>query len=266
MIRHALILTWHDLRVRRGALIGWVSSLALTMVAFVAMFPSIAKFDFEAVAEQYPEGLLKAFGIESIEGLSTAGGFLNLELFGALLPLALIFLPIGMVVHAIAANEERRYLVPLLALPLARRSVMAGAAASALAAQLIAALVIVGSSLLASVIFGAGLEFESIVQSAFSTVPLGALAAGVAAVTAGISARRGLATAVAAGTIFAMYLINVLSEFTGFFHDIRGISIFYYYGSWINHGIEWVPFLLILAISALLMVVGGGLFTRRDVN
>lgn len=265
MIRHAAVLTVHALRVRRGTLIGWSASLALTMVAFMSMYPSIAEMDFEKIAAQYPEGLLKAFGIESIEQLSSASGFLNLELFGALLPLALIFLPIGMVVHAIAANEERGYLVPLLALPLARRSVMAGATASAVIAQLIAIAAIVVSAMIASLVVGAGLGFSDILASSLATFPLGTLAAGIAAVVAGATARRGLATSIAAAAIFAMYLIEVLSSFSGLFHDIRWISVFNYYNEWLGGGIAWPAFAVILAISALLMVVGGGLFARRDV-
>jgi ABC-2 type transport system permease protein len=266
VIAHAVTLTIHALRVRRSTLIGWTASLALTMVAFMAMFPSIAEMDFAKIAQQYPEGLLKAFGIESIEQLSTAGGFLNLELFGALLPLALIFLPIGMVAHAIAANEERGYLVPLLALPLSRRSVMAGAAASAVIAQLIAIVAIVVSAMVASLVVGAGLNFGDILESSLGTLPLGTLAAGVAVVVAGVTARRGLATSIAAATIFAMYLIEVLSSFSGLFHDIRWISVFNYYSKWLTDGIAWPEFTAILGVSVLLMVVGGGLFARRDVS
>lgn len=265
MMRHVLELTRHGLRVRRGALTGWVVSLTLTMFAFMAMYPSIAKMDFEKVAEQYPEGLLKAFGIESITQLGTPSGFLDMELFGAIMPLALIFLPIGMVAHLIAANEERGYMVPLLALPISRRSVMAGAAASALVAMLLAILTIIASAMLASVVVGAGLKLSDISESAMASLPLGALGAGIAAVVSGLTARRGLATGIASSVLFGMYLMQVLANFSGPFHDIRTLSVFHHYSNWINDGIAWPAFATILAIAAVLMVVGGGLFARRDV-
>lgn len=266
MIRHIFQLTLHDLNVRRSALIGWGASLALTMVAFVAMFPSIAKIDYEKIASQYPEGLMKAFGVESFEQITTPGGFLNLELFGALLPLALIFLPIGMIAHAITNDEENGYLTPLLALPIARRSVMAAACASAVCAHLLALVAIILSALAASVVFGVGLPFSDISQSSLATLPLGVFAAGIAALVAGFSSRRGVPTAVAAGVLVAMYLLQVLAAFSGFFHDIRAVGVFNYYNQWINGSIDWLPYLGILAVSAGLMVCGGLLFARRDVR
>jgi putative exporter of polyketide antibiotics len=266
MVLRVWQLTLHDLRVRRSALAGWCVALALTVIAFVAMYPSIEKLDFEKVAAQYPAGLLKAFGINSISQLSTAGGFLNLELFGAILPLTLIFLPIGMISHAITNDEDRGYLGALLALPLARGSVMAAAAASAVAAQLLAIFAIVASAMLASVIGGAGLTFHAIFESSVSTLPLGAFAAGIAVVTAGLSRRRGLPTAVAGGVLIAMYLLQVLGSFSSFFHDIRGISAFNYYNAWINSGIDWLAWVILLAVSVALMVAGAALFSRRDVG
>lgn len=266
MIRDGLTLTAHDLRVRRNSLIGWSVGLALTMIAFIAMFPSIKSLDFEKIAAQYPEGLLKAFGISSLDSLGEAGGFLNLELFGAMLPLAIIFLPIGMVAHAISSDEERGYLAALLALPVSRRSVMFGACASAVAAQLLAIFVIVASSLIASVLVGAGLKFSDIATSSVSTLPLGALAAGIAAVLAGASRRRGVATAGAGAVLVAMYLMQVLASFSGFFHDIRNLSVFEYYNDWINDGITWIPFVVVLLISAALMLAAGSLFSRRDIG
>ena len=49
--------------------------------------------------------------------------------------------------HAIAANEERGYMMPLLGLPIARRAVMAGAGASALIAMLLAIVTIIASAM-----------------------------------------------------------------------------------------------------------------------
>lgn len=266
MIRHLALLTAHDLRVRRASLLGWSLSLAFTMIAFVAMFPSIAKIDYEKIASQYPEGLMKAFGVESIDMISTPGGYLNLELFGALLPLALIFLPIGMIAHAITNDEESGFLTPLLALPISRRSVMAAACASAVIAQLIALLAIVVSSMAASVVLGVGLPLADIAQSSAATLPLGVFAAAIAALVAGWKGRRGMPTAVAGAVVIAMYLMQVLASFSSFFHDIRGISVFNYYSQWINGSIDWLPYFGILAVSAGLMLCGGLLFARRDIR
>lgn len=264
--RQTFELTLHGLRVRKASLLGWSVALGLTMIAFIAMYPSIAKMDFEKIAAQYPEGLLKAFGIESVAQLSTASGFLNMELFGVILPLALVFLPIGLVAHAISGAEERRYMVPLLALPLARTSVMLAAAISALVAQLLAIVVIVASSLLGSVLVGAGLQASEISESALATLPLGLLAAGVAALTAGLTARRGAATAIAGMTIVGMYLVQVLASFSNFFSDLAHLSVFHYYSAWINSGIEWGAYAAICVASIVLVAGACWCFARRDIG
>lgn len=266
MIGQILNLTVHDLRVRRSALIGWTAALALTLIVFVAMFPSLEGFDFDEMAKQYPEGLLKAFGVSSLDQISEPGGFLNLELFGAMLPLALIFLPIGMIVHAITNDEANGFLTPLLALPVSRRAVMGAACGSAVLAHLLAILAMIVGAMATSVILGVGLEFSDIAKSTFATLPLGALAAGIAALTAGFSGRRGLPTAAAGATIVTMYLMQVLASFSSFFHDIRGIGVFNYYSQWINGSIDWLPYFGILAVSAGLMLCGGLLFARRDIR
>ena len=132
MIRAITVMIGQTLLVRRNSLIAWSLSLSALVVMYTAMFPSIEKIDIEALLEQYPKELLRAFGFEeSTVQLDTAIGFLNTELFGFMLPLAIVFLPVGVIVHMTSKAEERGYLDALLAAPIARWQLIVAASIAA---------------------------------------------------------------------------------------------------------------------------------------
>lgn len=266
MGRGIAILAAQALRIRRNSVIAWSVSLAAAVVMYVALFPSIEKIDFDAILEQYPEALLKAFGFEEMQSLDTAIGFVNTELFGFMLPLAIVFIPIGVVVHVVPRAEERGYLDALLAAPIARWNLIVSAVIAGTSAMLIPIASMIVAALLTALIVGVDLSFGEIGGSAISLVPVGALAGSIATIVVGTTRRHGMATAVAGGTIVVMYLTNVLASFIAFFDDIKGLSIFHYYSGWINHGVDWAEFFAVLGIAAILTAIGAALFERRDVG
>jgi ABC-2 type transport system permease protein len=255
------------LRMRRMTLLTWSLSLAFLVVIYVAMFPTIEKMDFESMLKQYPKELLRAFGFEdSVAQLSTAIGFLNTELFGFMLPLAIVFLPVGVIVRMTSRAEERGYLDALLSTPLARWQLMVAAAVSATLALALPIVMMVVVALVSAEVFGVSLTVAEIGGSALSLLPMGALAGSIAVLVIGVTRRHGVASAVAISTVVVMYLVNVLAGIVNFFHDIRVLSIFHHYSDWINDGIVWTSFLAWLVIAAALTAVGASLFERRDLG
>jgi ABC-2 type transport system permease protein len=252
--------------VRRNSLIGWSVALAAAVIMYVALFPSIQKIDLNSLMQQYPKELLRAFGFDTLQQLNTAIGFLNTELFGFMLPLAIIFLPIGVVVHVIPRAEERGYLDALLSAPIARWYLVIAAGVAATLSLLIPIVVMILTALLTAQLAGVHLTLGQIGGSAISLLPMGALAGSIACVVVGATRRHGVATAVAAGIIVVMYLMQVLAGFLSFFDSIKGVSVFYYYSGWINHGIQWVQFFAILGVAAVFTGIGALLFERRDVG
>jgi ABC-2 type transport system permease protein len=233
---------------------------------YVALFPSIQKIDLNSLMQQYPKELLRAFGFDTLQQLNTAIGFLNTELFGFMLPLAIIFLPIGVVVHVIPRAEERGYLDALLSAPIARWYLVIAAGVAATLSLLIPIVVMILTALLTAQLAGVHLTLGQIGGSAISLLPMGALAGSIACVVVGATCRHGVATAVAAGIIVVMYLMQVLAGFLSFFDSIKGVSVFYYYSGWINHGIQWGQFFAILGVAAVFTGIGALLFERRDVG
>ncbi len=255
------------LTVRRNSLIAWSVSLAALVIMYVALFPSIEKIDLDTLLEAYPKELLRAFGFdESKTQLDTAIGFLNTELFGFILPLAIVFLPTLVVVHMTSRAEERGYLDALFAAPIARWHLIVAAVLTATVALAIPIATMIVVALGSAQLSGVDLTLGQIGGSALSLLPIGALAGSIAALVVGASRRHGVAIAVAAGMIVVFYLMNVLAGFLRFFDDIKTLSIFHHYTDWINTGINWPSFMAFLGVAALLTVIGAALFERRDVG
>lgn len=264
-LRAVYVLVGQTLRSRRTTLLGWALALALLVVIYVAMFPSIKQIDLEALMKNYPKELLRAFGVESgAMQLSTAIGFINTELFGFMLPLAIVFLPAGIVTRMTARAEDRGYLEVLLSAPLARWQLAVSAAISATVAMVLPIVLMVLVALGSAAVFGVHLTLGEIGRSALSLLPIGALAGSIALLVVGMTRRHGAATAVAAGVTVVMYLMNVLAGFITFFEQIRVISLFHHYSDWINDGIAWSSFIAWLALAAVLTALGAILYERRD--
>lgn len=266
-LRGISVMVLQTLRMRRFTLLAWSLSLAVLVVTYVAMFPTIEHIDFEELLRQYPKEILRAFGFEeSTLQLSTAIGFLNTELFGFMLPLAIVFLPVGVIVRMTSRAEENRYLDALLSAPLARWHLMVAAMLTATAAMAVPLITTVATALVTGWIAGVELTLSQIGGSVLSLLPMGALAGGIAVLVVGLTRRHGVATAIAVGATVVMYLMNVLAGLVTFFDDVKGLSLFHYYGEWINKGIEWPAFFAWLAIAALLTAAGCVLYERRDIG
>lgn len=267
MWRGISTLIGQTLRLRRMSLLAWSLSLSALIITYVVMFPSVEKIDFESMLEQYPKELLRAFGFDNtIDQLSTAIGFINTELFGFMLPLAIVFLPVGIIVKMISRAEESRYLEALLSAPVARWQLIVASSVAATTGMAVPIVAMVISGLVTASIVGVDLTLSEIGGSALSLLPIGALGASIAVMVVGATRRHGVAAAVAAGVIVVMYLMNVLAAFIPLFDDINFLSIFHYYSGWINNGIVWSEFFAFLAIAAVFTAVGAVLFERRDIG
>jgi ABC-2 type transport system permease protein len=260
------VMVWQTLRLRRFTLLAWSLALAGLVITYVALFPSIEKLDLGTMLEQYPEELMRAFGFDEMTQLNTAIGFLNTELFGFMLPLAIVFLPVGVIVRMTARAEESGYLDALFSAPLARWQLMAASALAATVAMAIPLLVTVITALLSAEIVGVELTLSQIGGSALSLLPMGALAGSLAVLVVGLTPRHAVATAVAVGTIVVMYLLNVLVGLIAWVDDIKWMTLFHYYSTWINEGIQWPAYLAWSAIALLITVVGCLLYERRDLD
>jgi len=249
------------LRDHRRVWLTWGGPLGAMSALMAAMWPSVENTITDAL-ENYPEGLKEAFNIREI---TTVEAYIDAEMMSLIVPLAVAFLAVRVVTRAIAGAEEQRYLDTLLAAPVARGVLIAGAF---IVAGIVIAIVLAVTTLLTWVVgvaTGSDPSLAVLARGTANVWPLSMLFAGLAALAAGWFHRSAPVTAVATGTLVGMYLIDLVGKLAEPIEPLRWASAFRYYGSAIQDGIDPLAFAGLTLVGIALAVAGAVLLQRRDV-
>lgn len=248
----------HD---QRRSPLTWGGSLGVLSALILFIWPSI-EGSTRDIVEGYPEGLKEAFGIRE---LNTVEAYYDAEMLSLIVPLAVAFLAVRSVNRGVSAAEEQRWLDTLLATPLPRAVLVAGS--FAVTAIVVAAVLVVtlAITLLAGVISGSDPSVAVIGRGLANVWPLSMFFAGLALLAAGVLRGSAPVTAVAVGTLVAMYVLDVAARIAGGIEPLRWISAFRYYGSAVQDGIDPLAFVGLTVAGALLAALGAALFRRRDI-
>lgn len=247
----------HD---RRRALFAWGLPVGLMSAFVVAIFPSVEEALARAIRE-YPAELKEAFGIGE---LSTVEQYLEAEMLSLIVPLALGYLAVRSVASGLSGAAESGRLDVLLSAPLSRRRLVASsfaATAVELAAVLLVSLLL---TMLGSGLAGAGLSFGDALAGFANVWPLALFAAGLGILVTGWSLRTSVVTGSVAGALVAMYVADLLGRLDPGLDWVRYGSVFRYYGTAIEDGIDPLSFLGVTAAAVALAVLGALVFERRD--
>ncbi|MDP9456732.1 MAG: hypothetical protein M3Q49_11525 [Actinomycetota bacterium] len=77
--------------------------------------------------------------------------------------------------------------------------------------------------------------------------------------------RRLLAVAIPAAVLVASYVVDALGNAVGELEAALPFTVFYYYGSAIEDGIEWTSFGSVAFAAVLLVLLAALTFPRRDI-
>lgn len=88
---------------------------------------------------------------------------------------------------------------------------------------------------------------------------------GLAMLCSAVFHRRALAVAIPAFLLFAMYLMDTIGRASESLEDLRPASVFNYYGSAIEDGIDWPNFGGVTLVALLFVVLAVLVFRRRDI-
>jgi ABC-2 type transport system permease protein len=160
--------------------------------------------------------------------------------------------------------EERGYLDLILTAPVARRTLVAGAAivAAVVAAGVLA--MVTAATWLAGSFVGADPSVSVLARGFANVWPLAMLFAGLAILASGRLRTGAPVTAVAAGTLIGMYVLDLVGKLASPLDPMRTVSAFKYYGSAIQSGIDPTAFCGMLLVAVILTAAGARLFERRD--
>ena len=254
-------MTRHDLRVNRMAPLTWGGSLGATCGLVAVIWPSISDSISKAM-QSYPNNIKQAFGIATLD---TVEKYVDAEMLSLIAPLALAFFAVRCVTRAIVGAEEEGHLDSLLSLPLSRRVLVASSFIST--GVVLAAVIAVAWGITWAAGSLAGTHISgSVMAAGFANLwPLSMAFAGLALLAAGILHRRSAVTAIATGTLIAMYIIDVLGKVSPDLKPLRSFSAFRWYGSAVQNGFD-PRHAVALTFTAVLLAAGGmELFRRRDV-
>jgi beta-exotoxin I transport system permease protein len=250
------------LRDERRAPLAWGGSLGAMSGLMAALWPAI-EGSMDQLMKAYPAGLKEAFNIAD---LNSVEAYVDAEMLSLIVPLAIAFLAVRIAARAISGAEERGYLDTLLAAPVARRTLVAGAfiVSAVVVAEVLA--VITALTMVAGWIAGADPSLAVLGRGFANVWPLAMLFGGLALLAAGVLHRAAAVTAVAVGTLAAMYVLDLVGKLADPIEPLRAVSAFKYYGSAVQDGIDPLAFAGLALTGAVLAAAGALLFDRRDVR
>ena len=253
----------HTARMQLRGVIIWGAALGLYGAAMVASFTAIegSAAQLNQLMEAYPKGMLEAFGVTD---LGDPANYLQSQFLG-LAPLALAFFPILALANAIAGSEERGTIDVLLGNPLPRWQLVVGSflatALSLLGICAIVGLLTWGTAALVDV----DLSWREVTNGVLNLWPITVAFGSLALLCSSLFHRRALAISIPAFLLFGMYLVDTIGRASEDLEDWRPFSAFYYYGSAIEHGIDWAHFGSITLIALALTLLAALAFRRRDI-
>jgi beta-exotoxin I transport system permease protein len=249
------------LHAQRRAPLTWGGGLGAMSALMAAIWPSIEDSMAELI-KSYPSGLKEAFGIQQLDSVEK---YVDAEMLSLIVPLALAFFAVRCATRATVGAEDRGHLDTLLSLPVSRRVLVAssfvvtGVALAAILAVIWAMTWVTGT------IAGTGISASTLAAGLGNVWPLAMAFAGLGVLCAGLLHRPATVTAIATGTLVAMYVIDLAGKLSPAIEPLRAASAFRYYGSAIQNGIDISHVLALTVVAFALAAIGAVRFERRDV-
>ena len=262
-------ITRQALHASRRTLAIWSAAFAGLIALYAVIWPSVrGNASWRNLFDTLPQTYRALFTASGTIALSTAGGYLGVELMGFMGPALIAVYAISAGSAAIAGEEDRGGLEVTLSAPVSRTRLFVQRLA-ALAVGIATLAVTTGASLwIFSALLDMGLGLDVIASAATALGIFGLFAGAVAIAVGAATGRPAVARGVAALVVVASYLINALAQVTGTLRPARPISPYYLVlgNEPLAHGLRLVGAVSVLAAVAVIAAAGGIRFARRDLN
>lgn len=258
-----------SLRDQRRSLGWWSLGLVLLTASIIAFFPSIRdNADIEELMKAYPEGLMALFGASDLENITSAAGFLNVELFGFMVPLLFIVFAVGLGSGAIAGEEGRATMEILLAEPVDRGRVVLEKSGAMIAATVVLGIVLWVAMVVGAVAVDMDIGPVRFAEAVLTVTLLGLTFGGLALAIGCITGNRGLALGVSSAAAVSTFVADALGEIADFIDPAKWVSPFYYYNdaNVLANGLNPAHAAVLAATAAVLVGIGYRAFQRRDLH
>jgi ABC-2 type transport system permease protein len=262
-------LTRQAVRAARRTLAIWAAALAGLIALYAVIWPSVrGNTSWRNLFDTLPPTYRALFTASGTIDLSTAGGYLGVELMGFLGPALIAVYAITAGSAAIAGEEDRGGLEVTLSAPVSRVQLF-GQRFTALLIGITALMFATAAALwIFSAVLGMGLGVGAIASAAAALGIFGLFAGAVAIAVGAATGSPAAARGVAALATVASYLINALAQVTSALRPARPLSPYYLVlgNEPLAHGLRLVGAVSVLAAVAAIAAAGGILFARRDLS
>jgi ABC-2 type transport system permease protein len=213
-----------SLRDGRRGLVGWGVGIALLVLTEGAFWPAMRDMpNLDQFLASYPEAMRELFDLEA---MTSGTGFMNAELFSALLPLLFIMYGVSHGARAIAGEEGSGTLDVLLVTPVTPRRLLAEKAAALATLTVALGVVLWAATMLASVTFSMGMDPVDVLGGCVAMVLLGVEFGWAALAVGAILGRKALAVAAASAVAVLAYVVFVAAVFVDGLDAVQPYSPF----------------------------------------
>jgi ABC-2 type transport system permease protein len=256
------------LKDRRLSLIVWIICLILLALMMALLFNSVKGFNMDQFLENMSESqrdFIKAFAGEDLD-FSNPAVYLHGRLFNLFAPLLLLILAISIGSDSLAGEEGRGTLDLLLSAPLHRRRAVLEKFATMCAALAAAAFAFWLGLVAGALMIKMDINHLYLAETTMSMLMLAIAVGSLSMLVGGASGNKGLAIGIATGFAAGSWLLSMLADIISGIKPYRRLSAFYYYiGNYpLKNGMNWLYFLVLLALAVLFLGATLFLFERRD--
>jgi ABC-2 type transport system permease protein len=260
-----LNLFWHEMRIRRTAIIGWGIGMLIYCAVYIGSYPQFADQFADLDISSIP--IYQAMGIS----MTTLEGYLSSTVFQFMAVVISIYAVVNGT-GTLAGEEDQGSLENVIALPLPRWQVVT-AKALAVAVALLLILIIAGVGAAAIFMsFESDIETELTAAQIFSAVmksyPFVLAVAMISLFLAAYLPNRRMAAMVSAVVLIASFFGSNLASLVDALEPLRPFSLFYYVdtSTAVFTDIAWGNVAALLGVAAVAFALALWAFQRRNVT
>lgn len=258
-------LTFDTLFGRARAIGLWIGAAAAVVALYTASYAALGLDDPETsqAFDALPDDVSAAL---SFNDLSSGAGYLQGTVFGLLGPIILIALAGTLSARLLAGDEEDGILDVLLSTPVERGRLVIERMATVSIVMVAMWLVLSLEVLLLTAILDMGVPAADVLAATLGIALIGLLFGAVSFALGGITGRRTVALAGAAGLAVLSYMLSVVPSQIDAIEFLQRVSPFYWGAgsSPIREGFDALNVLLLVAVTIALAGASVIAFRRRD--
>jgi ABC-2 type transport system permease protein len=258
-------------RRRRTSLLWWSLGLVGVVGLLAVAYPTVRdNRELDRTFAGLPPGVQGLLGLGGQTTLTSPTGYLNSQFFANLLPVMLLVFAVGVAAWAIGGDEAAGTLELLLANPVSRARVAAERAGALLV--LLAALTAVCAAALVAMAPAVGLDHdlpaERLLAATVASALLALVFAAVAFAVGAATGSRPVAVAAASAVAVAGFVVQGLAQQVQALRPVQAVSPWHWLlaSDPLRNGLVWRAWLLPLASTAVLVLLGTIQFQHRDLR